>query len=213
MSVYELAESQSICPYHYEYPEEEWLIVLEGRPTLRHPDGETVLAPGDTVCFPSGPDGRSQGHQPELRPRPRRNALDEGQDRRRGLSGQRQGGRLVGRRRRRDARPPLGRRRLLPRRALTGPSPGAATVQTGHVQGTVPGRVRSGHVQGTVPGRVPSGHVPGTVPGTWLKKPMRKSPGLGSFAVDAAAAAIDASPGRCLPCDRPRCRSLRDLRR
>jgi uncharacterized cupin superfamily protein len=57
MTVYELGEGQSICPYHYEYPEEEWLIVLEGRPTLRDPGGETVLDPGDTVCFPSGAEG------------------------------------------------------------------------------------------------------------------------------------------------------------
>jgi uncharacterized cupin superfamily protein len=57
MSVYELAEGQSICPYHYEYPEEEWLLVLEGTPTLRDPEGETVLAPGDLVHFPVGPEG------------------------------------------------------------------------------------------------------------------------------------------------------------
>jgi uncharacterized cupin superfamily protein len=57
MSVYELAEGQAICPYHYEYPEEEWLLVLEGTPTLRHPGGEDVLAPGDVVCFPTGPEG------------------------------------------------------------------------------------------------------------------------------------------------------------
>jgi uncharacterized cupin superfamily protein len=57
LSVYELAPDQSICPYHYEYPEEEWLLVLEGRPTLRDPDGETGLERGDLVCFPSGPEG------------------------------------------------------------------------------------------------------------------------------------------------------------
>jgi uncharacterized cupin superfamily protein len=57
LTVYELPPGQSICPYHYEYPEEEWLIVLEGRPTLRHPDGEDELAPWDAVCFPSGPEG------------------------------------------------------------------------------------------------------------------------------------------------------------
>jgi uncharacterized cupin superfamily protein len=28
-SVYELPPRQSICPYHYEYGEEEWLLVLE----------------------------------------------------------------------------------------------------------------------------------------------------------------------------------------
>ena len=57
LSIYELAAGQSICPYHYEYPEEEWLLVLEGTPTLRDPDGEHVLEPGDLVCFPSGPEG------------------------------------------------------------------------------------------------------------------------------------------------------------
>ena len=56
-SLYELPPGQSICPYHYEYPEEEWLIVLEGRPTLRHPQGEDELEQGDVVCFPEGPEG------------------------------------------------------------------------------------------------------------------------------------------------------------
>ena len=56
-SVYELPPGQSICPYHYEYGEEEWLLVLEGRPTLRHPDGVEVLDRWDVVCFPSGPEG------------------------------------------------------------------------------------------------------------------------------------------------------------
>jgi uncharacterized cupin superfamily protein len=56
-SLYELPAGQSICPYHYEYGEEEWLIVLEGQPTLRHPGGEAELEPGDTVCFPEGPEG------------------------------------------------------------------------------------------------------------------------------------------------------------
>ena len=56
-SVYELPTGQSICPYHYEYPEEEWLLVLSGTPTLRHPEGEEVLGPGDVVCFPPGPEG------------------------------------------------------------------------------------------------------------------------------------------------------------
>ena len=56
-SVYELPPGQSICPYHFEWGDEEWLTVLEGRPTVRHPEGEEALAPGDTVCFPEGPAG------------------------------------------------------------------------------------------------------------------------------------------------------------
>ena len=57
MTVYELNEANSICPYHWESPDEEWLIVLEGTPTLRDPGGEHELAAGDLVCFPPGPEG------------------------------------------------------------------------------------------------------------------------------------------------------------
>ncbi len=54
--LFEIPPGQSICPYHYEY-EEEWLIVLAGTVILRVPDGEHELHAGDTVAFPSGPDG------------------------------------------------------------------------------------------------------------------------------------------------------------
>jgi uncharacterized cupin superfamily protein len=57
ISVYELPPGQAIGPYHYENPEDEWLLVLEGRPTLRHPGGEDELEPWDVVFFPPGPDG------------------------------------------------------------------------------------------------------------------------------------------------------------
>ena len=57
LSVYELPSGQSICPYHWEAGDEEWLIVLTGRPTLRTPDGERELQPMDAVCFSEGPDG------------------------------------------------------------------------------------------------------------------------------------------------------------
>lgn len=53
----ELDPDQSVCPYHYEVGIEEWLLVISGRPTLRHPRGEDVLRSGDVVCFPSGPAG------------------------------------------------------------------------------------------------------------------------------------------------------------
>jgi uncharacterized cupin superfamily protein len=56
-TLYELPPGQAICPYHYEYGEEEWLIVLDGNPTLRHPGGSERLDPWDAVCFPVGPDG------------------------------------------------------------------------------------------------------------------------------------------------------------
>jgi len=57
MSIYDLPPGQAICPYHFEWTDEEWLIVVAGRPTLRTPEGERTLEPGDTVCFPAGPDG------------------------------------------------------------------------------------------------------------------------------------------------------------
>ncbi len=56
-SIYEIPPGQSICPYHYEWAEEEWLIVLAGEPTLRQPEGEQVLAEGDVRFFPTGPAG------------------------------------------------------------------------------------------------------------------------------------------------------------
>ncbi|HJX75639.1 MAG TPA: cupin domain-containing protein, partial [Gaiella sp.] len=56
-TLYELPPGQSICPYHYEYPEEEWLVVLSGRVVVRHPGGQQELGEGDVVCFPPGPDG------------------------------------------------------------------------------------------------------------------------------------------------------------
>jgi uncharacterized cupin superfamily protein len=56
-SVYEIPPGQAICPYHYEYGDEEWLIVLVGSPTLRRPEGTETLEPWDVVCFPPGPEG------------------------------------------------------------------------------------------------------------------------------------------------------------
>ena len=56
-SVYELPPGQSICPYHYEYGEEEWLLVIEGHPTLRTPEGEAEIGPWEVAFFPPGPEG------------------------------------------------------------------------------------------------------------------------------------------------------------
>ena len=44
-------------PYHYVYGREEWLLVLDRKPTLRHPRGEDQLEAGDLVCLPEGPAG------------------------------------------------------------------------------------------------------------------------------------------------------------
>ena len=67
-SLYELAPGQRSFPYHYEYGNEEWLLVVEGQPTLRTPEGEQELVAGDVVCFPEGPGGahqvRNATHEP-----------------------------------------------------------------------------------------------------------------------------------------------------
>ena len=56
-SVYEIPPGQSICPYHYEFPEEEWLMPLDGAVTLRTPGGDEELGRFEMVCFPAGPEG------------------------------------------------------------------------------------------------------------------------------------------------------------
>jgi uncharacterized cupin superfamily protein len=57
MTVYDLPPGQAICPYHFHWGDEEWLVVVAGAPTVRTPDGEQTLEPGDIVCFPVGPNG------------------------------------------------------------------------------------------------------------------------------------------------------------
>jgi uncharacterized cupin superfamily protein len=59
-TLYELPPGQALCPYHYEYGEEEWLLVISGQPSVRHPGGVERLEPWDVVCFPTGPDGAHQ---------------------------------------------------------------------------------------------------------------------------------------------------------
>ena len=59
-SVYEVAPGKKLWPYHLHHANEEWLIVLRGRPTLRTPDGERELAEGDVACFPRGAAGTHQ---------------------------------------------------------------------------------------------------------------------------------------------------------
>lgn len=56
-SMYELPPHGKGWPYHYHHGNEELLIVVAGTPTVRTPDGERVLEPGDVVLFPRGPDG------------------------------------------------------------------------------------------------------------------------------------------------------------
>jgi uncharacterized cupin superfamily protein len=60
MSVYELPPGQKSYPYHAHHANEELLLVLDGAPTLRTPEGERRLARGDATVFKRGPDGAHQ---------------------------------------------------------------------------------------------------------------------------------------------------------
>lgn len=53
----ELDRGEGSAPYHHECGREEWVRVLAGTLTLRHPHGQDLLKPGDVVCFPDGPAG------------------------------------------------------------------------------------------------------------------------------------------------------------
>jgi uncharacterized cupin superfamily protein len=59
-SMYELEAGDRLWPYHTHHGNEEWMIVLRGRPTLRTPEGERELEEGDVVCFRRGREGLHQ---------------------------------------------------------------------------------------------------------------------------------------------------------
>jgi uncharacterized cupin superfamily protein len=55
--LYDLPPGNSNCPYHYEYGNEEWLILLSGVLSVRTPEGEVEMRRGDVICFAEGPAG------------------------------------------------------------------------------------------------------------------------------------------------------------
>lgn len=56
-TVYLIEPEQRICPYHWHFGEEEWLIVLEGTVAVRTPGGTRELSRGHVLAFPTGPGG------------------------------------------------------------------------------------------------------------------------------------------------------------
>ena len=56
-TLYETPPGEQLWPYHWELGCEEFAVVLSGMPTLRTPEGERDLAPGDFVHFPQGAAG------------------------------------------------------------------------------------------------------------------------------------------------------------
>lgn len=53
-TVYELAPGKRNFPYHAHHGFEEMIVVLEGSPTIRTPEGERELRRGDVHCFGKG---------------------------------------------------------------------------------------------------------------------------------------------------------------
>ena len=56
-SVFEVQPGASTFPLHAHHANEELLVVLAGRPTLRTIDGERALEEGEVVSFRTGRDG------------------------------------------------------------------------------------------------------------------------------------------------------------
>jgi uncharacterized cupin superfamily protein len=59
-SLYEVAPGKKLWPHHVHHANEEWAIVVRGRPTLRTAEGERELTEGDVACFLRGPAGAHQ---------------------------------------------------------------------------------------------------------------------------------------------------------
>lgn len=59
-SLWEVPPGEAAYPYHFHYADEELLIVIRGRPTLRTPDGTWELEEGDAVRFTLGEGGAHQ---------------------------------------------------------------------------------------------------------------------------------------------------------
>ena len=60
MSLWEVSPGETAYPYHWHVLEEELIVVLEGRPSLRTPAGWRELSEGDVVAFRVGEEGAHQ---------------------------------------------------------------------------------------------------------------------------------------------------------
>ncbi len=67
-SLTELLPGSRGGPLHMHYGVEEMFFVLSGTPTVRTPEGEEQLSPGDVVYFPEGPDGLHDFSNPTGQP-------------------------------------------------------------------------------------------------------------------------------------------------
>jgi uncharacterized cupin superfamily protein len=59
-SLWELPPGEAAYPYHLHYADEELVIVLSGRPSLRTSQGTRELEEGEALRFPLGEEGAHQ---------------------------------------------------------------------------------------------------------------------------------------------------------
>ena len=57
VAFYELPPGKSNYPYHYHLTSEETFYIISGTGTLKTPEGERPVQPGDLLFFPAGKDG------------------------------------------------------------------------------------------------------------------------------------------------------------
>jgi uncharacterized cupin superfamily protein len=60
LSYWEVEPGEAAYPYHVHLSEEEIIVVLEGRPSLRTPGGWRDLEEGEVAVFPTGEQGAHQ---------------------------------------------------------------------------------------------------------------------------------------------------------
>ena len=63
-SVYELPDGERTYPYHFHNAMEEWLVVLDGTPTLREPGGSECSGGATWCASRPGPEGAHQVRGP-----------------------------------------------------------------------------------------------------------------------------------------------------
>jgi len=68
LSLWELPAGEAAYPFHYHLAEEELLIVLAGRPSLRTSEGWRELQEGEVISFPAGERGAHQVHNRSEQP-------------------------------------------------------------------------------------------------------------------------------------------------
>jgi len=67
-SLWELPPGEAAYPYHFHYSDEELVIVLSGRPSLRTPEGNHELEEGEAIRFQLGEEGAHQIFNPTDQP-------------------------------------------------------------------------------------------------------------------------------------------------